>query len=903
MNLLRLERIDDAGRWSMRTAFHERFPELARKIPGLKWVPKQGAWIGYNDAVALLTKQLEAERIVKVTGPRPTTRVPLSDTTLRFQLPAECAPLRNYQRTGVRFLMDVAREGAVLADGMGTGKAQPLTAKVLTPNGWCQIGDLVVGDYVYGSAGTPTKVIGVFPQGRKKVFRITLTDGSITHSCADHLWRVETPQDRYNRAHNSRQVPSRVMPLRKIAAQGLFGVNTNKKWFIPMSAPIQMSSKQFELDPYLVGALIANGSIGTGTVAHHGDDQQRDAMREIVPASIQISKHKNKWASGLVRTGSARNIVTTEMHRLGLAGSEAHNKFIPTEYMLGNIEQRIALLQGLMDNDGTVNRTERGAVEEYNTVSKRLAANVVDLIRSLGGSAWVSTRIPTYTYRGKKLKGRRDYRIRMSLPDGVVPFRINRKRTLFKPRTKYPPAHAIESIVSVGQKECVCIAVDAPDHLYVTDDFILTHNTSQVLAAIGEGLELPAVIVCPANVKTSWLAEGKRLGLDAHLLFGLSPPKDAQLEKSDGIVVMNYELVDKWLPHLKDVRTVVFDEGQVLANEKSKRSKACRELAGRATNRIITSGTPFQNRSNELFNIVDTISPGRFGKWLSFMKRYAGAFQEDVPVRGGEEGEMQKVWNTKGASHQDELAERMKFFTLRRTKTDPEVKLELPSKTRTLREIDVAKEYRNPDRWWSLENKNNAQIALGIAAEGKIEAAVELALEAVSNNSSVVLFMHRKEVAKALKKRFAEEGIKAFMLTGDETTARRQANAEEARAKGSSVCIATIEAVGTGVNYLTFADVAIFIELHYVPGKMLQAEDRLHRPGQQNPVTIYYLIAMGTIDERIRDVVLRKWRTFEDIIGSTNGETFREDLVGGMSDEEALDQLRRTLMEDEGGGL
>lgn len=890
MNLLRFDRIDDEGRWAMRTPYHELFPELAKKVPGLKWVPREGAWIGYGDAVSLMATQLEAAKVVKVAGPRPTPRGPLSVKMLSRDY-----GLRGYQTVGANFIMDTAREGCLLADSMGLGKAQPVSAKVMTPTGWRSIGDIQVGDFVYGSKGIPIRVTGVFPQTKRKIFRITFTDGTSSRSCAEHLWRVETPVDRYRRT-NKLPVPIRILPLNEIAAQGLLGVNTNKKWFVPIAAPIQFTRKEFVLDPYLVGALIANGSIGHGHTAHHGDSQQRAAMQKISPKSIMIVRQKNKWASGLnCAPGYATNIVTAEMRRLGLAGTESNSKFIPDEYMLGSVEQRLALLQGLMDNDGTV--AKDGFVCEYNTVSKRLADSVVDLVRSLGGVARRSSRIPTYTYKGERLTGQRDYRTRLSMPDGIVPFRIKRKTDRYVPRTKYPPAHAIESIVAAGSEKCVCIAVEAEDHLYVTDDYILTHNTSSTLAAINEGLDLPAVIVSPANVKSSWKNEASRLGLDAHLLFGMKPPVDCQLSKSDGIVVLNYELVDSWLPHLNDVKTVVFDEVHLLTNEKSKRSKACRELARRAKYRAALSGTPFLNKPKELWNIIDTLSPGRFGKWMPFMKRYAGAFQEEVPLRGGEEGETQKVWNTKGASHTDELAERLKFFMLRRTKQD--VKLEIPAKTRQLIEVDVSKQYKNPDRWWSLENTNNTQIALGLAAEGKIEPAVELALNAIGSESNVVLFVYRKSVAKMLKKRLAKDGVKAFMLTGDESPNQRQANAEQAKAQGKSVCIATIDAVGTGVNYLAFADVAVFVELHYVPGKMLQGEDRLHRFGQVNPVTIIYLIALGSIDEMIRDVVLQKLKAFEEVIGNT-GDTIRDDLLGGLSDEEAFDALRKVLMEDEG---
>jgi hypothetical protein len=249
------------------------------------------------------------------------------------------------------------------------------------------------------------------------------------------------------------------MSLASIAACGLLGVNTNKNWFIPMGAPIEFSRKNFILDPYFIGALIANASIGYHHTSHHGDAQQRAAMQRVAPETIKVSKNKNKWAAGInnkvytkkLLGAESSNIVTAEMNRLGLAGTESHTKFIPPEYIFGNVQQRLALLQGLMDNDGTVN--ERGDVSEYNTVSKRLADGVTELVRSLGGVARRSSRIPTYTYKGQKLNGQRDYRIRISMPDGLVPFRIKRKVDRFRPRTKYPPAHAIESIVSAGKKE------------------------------------------------------------------------------------------------------------------------------------------------------------------------------------------------------------------------------------------------------------------------------------------------------------------------------------------------------------------------------------------------------------------------------------------------------------------
>lgn len=415
-------------------------------------------------------------------------------------------------------------------------------------------------------------------------------------------------------------------------------------------------------------------------------------------------------------------------------------------------------------------------------------------------------------------------------------------------------------------------------------------KTYQLLEAI-KILPQPSIIVCPANVKSVWRDEALKLGIEPLLLFGKTPPENGQIEKSDGLVVMNYELVDSWLPHLKNVKTIGFDEVQNLTNAKSQRSKACKQLAKFASNRIAATGTPFTSYPKELWNIVDTISPGRFGKEFSYWRRYCGAYQEDVKFRGAAENETKKVWNVKGSSHTEELNARLKQFMLRRTKSD--VKLELPAKTRQLLEFDLAEEYQNPDRWWSVKNSNNAQIALGIAADGKIPHAVDLCISSVNSGNKVLLFMHRKDVARNIKKQLAKQGFESFLATGDESSAKRQENAVKALANENSILIATMDAVGTGVNYLVGFDTVIFVELHYVPGIMLQAEDRAHRFGQNNPVMIYYLIGLNTIDEMVRNTVLNKLATFEKTIGNV-GDTIRDDLLG-QTEEQALAEMREIV--------
>jgi hypothetical protein len=166
-----------------------------------------------------------------------------------------------------------------------------------------------------------------------------------------------------------------------------------------------------------------------------------------------------------------------------LKGTKSNSKFIPQIYKLGSIKQRIELLQGLLDTDGYISKN--GSVFFY-TVSDQLASDVVEIVNSLGGIVKSSVKYPKYTYRGEVRNGQKCNVLCICLPNNIMPFKLERKMLLVKDRIKYFPTRYISDIIEVGQKECQCISVDAPDSLYVTDNFILTHNT---LLAVAVGLE------------------------------------------------------------------------------------------------------------------------------------------------------------------------------------------------------------------------------------------------------------------------------------------------------------------------------------------------------------------------------------------------------------------------------
>jgi SWI/SNF-related matrix-associated actin-dependent regulator of chromatin subfamily A-like protein 1 len=420
-------------------------------------------------------------------------------------------------------------------------------------------------------------------------------------------------------------------------------------------------------------------------------------------------------------------------------------------------------------------------------------------------------------------------------------------------------------------------------------------KSAVALAAITALNAFPALVVCPANVKYGWEREAEKMSLPPPLVLSTKKPwEGATISKEDGIVIINYDILTSWLPNLQGTKTIVFDEAQMLSNHKSQRSKAAKTLSHRATNRIALSGTPMMNVPIELWNVIDTISPNRFGKQFDFGFRYANFHQEEIEMKRNGEVETKKVWKYDGSSNLDELQVRLSDMMLRRTKQD--VALELPPKTRQLVELDVTREYHNADHWWSIDNKNAAQVALGIAGQLKIPAAADLAEQSRAEGNHVVIFCFQKAIAKELIKALAKKGISAYPATGDESDTRRRENAFRCRDEGG-VLVATIDSMGTGVDYLSYANVLIFCELHYVPGRLLQAEDRAHRFGQKSNVHCYYLVAIGTIDEAIRDRLRVKLRYFEDAVGTT-GEQLRDDLIG-ESDEQALEAVKQMALEME----
>ncbi|MGW1538752.1 PhoH family protein [Streptomyces sp. NPDC002309] len=363
------------------------------------------------------------------------------------------------------------------------GRAQPRFTNVLTPEGWRPIGDLQVGDLVIGSNGEPTPVLGVYPQGEKDVYRVTAQDGSWTLACGEHLWTVRTRDDK------RRDKPWRVLETQEMI--GNLRAAHARRYELPLlTAPVCFPEREVPMDPYALGLLLGDGCLtGSTTPSFATEDPELAVALESALPGVAL-RHKGGPDYTLNRIKSPGDVVTIEnpvtrvLRELDLLRTRSHSKFVPDDYLHNSAEVRLAVLQGLLDSDGgPVTQADRTCRIQYTTTSILLRDDVISLVRSLGGVAYTRRRAAQGRKpglaNGKEIAYRYDAHIvDIRLPEGIEPFRLARKRDKYHAAGGGGrPMRFIDSIEPAGREETVCIQVAAEDSLYVTQDYLLTHNT------------------------------------------------------------------------------------------------------------------------------------------------------------------------------------------------------------------------------------------------------------------------------------------------------------------------------------------------------------------------------------------------------------------------------------------
>lgn len=412
---------------------------------------------------------------------------------------------------------------------------QPLDAKVLTPTGWRQMGDLKVGDKVIACNGKPSKILKIFPKGKKPVFNIATKEGKKTQACGEHPWKVRTSEDL------KRNKQGRIATTQEIA-DNLYK-NGKPEFSLPRNGQVEFTSKtKLPIPPYTMGCLLGDGGFGKCNISQYNQDQQlldrvkhelnsiqckltyaggvqydigmvTNCNKRKKPVKITNSKSKevtiysgvleaskdlglnkttinSRCLRGTIKEGLkfeflevtklSEHPVKDAIIALGLQNHKAPRKFIPDMYKFASKEARVELLRGLLDTDGAI-RKSNGEVS-FSTTSLQLARDLLEVVRSLGGKGNIGDgRQPrNSTIEGRKVTGKhKTYEFTIALP-GINPFYIERKAQWYsKQSAKWQQHDKIISITPAGKKEVQCILIDNPEHLYITDDYIVTHNTEE----------------------------------------------------------------------------------------------------------------------------------------------------------------------------------------------------------------------------------------------------------------------------------------------------------------------------------------------------------------------------------------------------------------------------------------
>jgi hypothetical protein len=347
----------------------------------------------------------------------------------------------------------------------GGGKGLPLDEPVLTPVGFRRIGDLKVGSPVCAHDGTVSTVVGVFPQGQRPTYEIEFDDGAIARCDDQHIWPARIQGYRIKRGFSYKLM---TMP------EVLRAWRAGRRVHVPTLDAVAMvraaRQSDWPVDPYLLGLLLGGGSMNlVGDVWYCTVDNE--LARAVLDAGFK--EYAPDKRDGLRTFGISRgSAVRRGLSKLGLLRKPSWERRVPELYLVASAEARLALLQGLLDTDGYIDA--RGHVD-FSSSSVGLAEDVVWLVRSLGGKATLSA-----------------HRVYIQTGDKFAPFRLQRKASRVTPYQHDDLVRRIVAIRELGPQETVCIKVDHPLGLFITRDFVVTHNTDALLMDyaqdVGKGL-------------------------------------------------------------------------------------------------------------------------------------------------------------------------------------------------------------------------------------------------------------------------------------------------------------------------------------------------------------------------------------------------------------------------------
>ena len=433
-------------------------------------------------------------------------------------------------------------------------------------------------------------------------------------------------------------------------------------------------------------------------------------------------------------------------------------------------------------------------------------------------------------------------------------------------QTREPFNHQLEAAKFLLQKKKAILA----------DEMGGGKTTSAIIASYN--IPGKKLVVCPASLKLNWQKE--ILLVDSTAKIGIVNGKTITDLTGSEWYIINYDILSKHLENIlvTDFTSCIFDECHYIKSinnsgkPTAERGKAALEITGKISYCFMLTGTPITNKTKDIFNTLKAINHPLTIKWMPFAKRYCNAYSD----RYG--------WNMDGSSNTNELHEKLKPFMMRRLKSEL---LELPEKLRSFIPVEInAREYNRLFTEYMAEREGMEKglqlVKLNalrhLLAIQKIPATIEqIENIAVCQGKQIVIFTCYEEVVKQITEKFPQAGT----ITGSDNTDKRQQTVEDFQNHKINIVVCNIIAAGVGLT-LTASDTVIFNDFDWTPANHAQAEDRIHRIGQNQKCNIYYMYADNAEMDRNLSIILeRKLANINQIIDNDSNNMFNE-LIEGL---------------------
>lgn len=878
---------------------------------------------------------------------------------------------------------------------MGLGKAILPTSKVLTPHGWKMVKELTIGDKIVHPSGTTTKLEGIYPQGVKDIYRVNFSDGTSTECCDEHLWTVNTPV-RKRRGH-----PDRTLPLKEIM-DDLKDAAGNCKHYIPMAepfnfkrgkpvqVPVTLTTKglteftglsrrnvltaikngkikstktkscsankphlyetrklnvnsrvqglltedlpeYFTLDGYTLGLLLGDGGLTHSAINFTTEDYElSDHIESVVSPFLKITYQDRETYRCFKLNHSPHygNVLRDALQRVGAMGCSSFTKFIPERYLWSDTDTRLGVLQGLLDTDGYVSK--QGTVQ-FSSNSDQLVDDVIFLVQSFGGVARKSSKISA--------SNNEHFITTINLPKGIEPFRLTRKAARYAERKrKYEPTRAIRSVDFVEKKEAVCIKVSHRDGLFITNDFIVTHNTKLLLDLFmfrrmrGEAKRALVLVPNFTNIQ-SWVDEiqvhqPELVGIG---LEGSAKQRKELLDAEGDVWIINYQGLQSLVTTTVNRRRVIdpealeatanlfdmvaMDEIHKCKNPESLTFEICDVLCQAADFRYGLTGTPFGRNPMDLWAQFFLIDRGES------LSHHPQIFKETFfDQKVNNLGFMDWEFNKK----KKRLLNRMIQHRSIRYR-DSEC-MDLPSQNfipvrvgmgkdalKYMREMmdEIQQKAMAGDEMDDRKNAENVFMKMRTLASGfvriyeldddgkktkhyediifkdqpKLDALVDL-IGSLPEGEKIVIFHEFIATGNMVEAALKKAKVKYLALNAQ--TKDKKAFLHDFR-EDSSITAAVVNSKSgsTGLNLQTANHMAFF-ESPVSPIERQQAEKRTHRGGQKKPCFYYDLITINSVDERIQEFI----KEGKDLMTAIVEQ--KSSMLLGMMDSMVSDEKQRT---------